>query len=152
MMKTLRDIYENRERSVAAVGREDSVLDAARLMNEKRIGSVVVLDGEKVVGILTERDVLTGVVAAQRHPAATKVEKVMSSPCIVADPDDSVERARNIMSEKRIRHLPVVDNGSLVAIVSSRDVLASAHREQEEQIQYLNEYLYGMSSGDPSVV
>jgi CBS domain-containing protein len=151
-MKTLRELYRNRDPQVAAVGRDDSVLDAARLMNERRIGSVVVLDGDKVVGILTERDVLTGVVAAQRHPAATKVEKVMSAPCIVASPDDSIERARNIMAEKRIRHLPVVEDGRLVAIVSSRDVLTSAHRDQEEKIQYLNEYLYGMSAGDGSIV
>lgn len=151
-MKTLRELIQGRSGAVAAIGREESVLDAARLMNERRIGSVVVLDGDHVVGILTERDVLTGCVAAQRHPAATKVERIMTSPCIVCSPDDSIERARAIMTEKNIRHLPVVENGRLLGIVSSRDVMVNSHREQEETIQYLSEYLYGFAPGDPNAV
>lgn len=151
-MTTLRDLLAGRTAAVAAVGRDDTVLDAARLMNDRRIGSVVVLDGDHVVGILTERDVLTGCVAAQRHPAATKVERIMTSPCIVGAPDDSIERARAIMSEKNIRHLPVVEGGRLIGIVSSRDVLVNSHREAEQTIQYLSDYLYGLAPSDPNSV
>lgn len=143
-MSNVRTLIENKSH-VASIGVEGSIVEAAMLMNEKNIGSLVVTEGEKVVGIFTERDCLKRVVAAQRDPANTQVGEVMTAPVAVCRLDTSLEECKAVMTEKRIRHLPVVEEGKLVGIVTIGDVIAQEVVKHEETIEYLNQYIYGPS-------
>ncbi len=142
-MLTVQHILEKKRDPVARIGVEQTALDAARIMNERRIGALVVAEGEKVIGIFTERDILNRIVAAQRPPAETKVRDVMTAPVACCSRDTPLSECRSVMKKKRIRHLPVVDGGSLVGIISIGDILEDEHAEQNETIHYLHEYLYG---------
>ncbi len=146
----VKDILAKKGAFVASIGRDHSVLEAAREMNARRIGALVVTDGDNVVGIFTERDVMTRVVALQLDPGATKVEQVMTCPVACCRPDSPLAECREVMTSRRIRHLPVVENNKLVGIVTSGDVLAKEVVEQQERIDGLHrsiddlhEYMYG---------
>lgn len=142
-MPKVKDLLKVKGGDVASVSETDMVLEAARMMNERKIGSVVVTHGENVVGIFTERDILVRVVAQGRDPGNTPVGEVMTRPVAVCHPDTKLEECKSIVSGKRIRHLPVVEEGRLVGIVTSGDLLAREAKEQKDHIEYLYEYLYG---------
>jgi len=142
-MPKVKDLLKRKGGEVASVSEDDSVLDAAHLMNEHKIGSVVVTHENKVVGIFTERDILARVVAAEKEPSSTKVGEVMTRPVAICHSETSLEECKSVITAKRIRHLPVVDEGRLVGIVTSGDVLARESRDQQETLEYLYEYLYG---------
>ncbi len=142
-MKTAQDILDVKGDRVATVGKNDSVLQAAEMMNTHRIGAVVVIDGEKVVGIFSERDVLNRVVAEKRDPVITTIGEVMTSPMACCNRATTLSDAKAVMTSKRIRHLPVVEAGRLYGLISSGDVLAMESAEQQTTIEYLHEYLYG---------
>ena len=121
-----------------------TVLDAALLMNEHKIGGLVVTDQDRVVGMFTERDVLRRIVAERRDPAATAVADVMTAEVVCCQPDTSIDEARSAMKNRRIRHLPVVDErGSLRGLISIGDLNAHQAMSQEQTICLLNDYLYG---------
>lgn len=146
-MRTVRDILSHkRTNDVASISHDRCVLEAAGIMNDLRIGSLVVVNGDRVVGIFTERDVLRRVVALLRDPAETTVADVMSTPCVVCHPDDLVDQCQAVMTQERIRHLPVVEGAQLVGILTAGDIMATAVRERNVEIQYLQDYLYGGSS------
>lgn len=142
-MATVKDVISQKNAFVARVGRDQNVLDATRIMHEKRIGSVVVTEGDSVVGIFSERDLLDRVVAARLDPAGTQIADVMTTPVAVCHPDSPLEECRTVMTTKRLRHLPVVVDGQLVGIISSGDILAAEAQVQQQTIEYLHEYLYG---------
>ncbi len=102
-----------------------SVGDAARLMKHHRIGAIVILEGERLVGIFTERDALFRVVAEGRDPNTTAISEVMTSEPVSISPEQSFSRALEIMHAGRFRHIPVVENGRAIGIVSSRDAMGS---------------------------
>ncbi len=142
-MPTVEAILERKGRQVHSISHDATVLEAARRMNEHRIGALVVVREGKVVGIFTERDVLNRVVAAQRDPATTRVDEVMSSPVACCSPQTTRAECRHVMRERRIRHLPVVDDdGKLVGIISIGDINADEGAEQQQTIRYLYEYMY----------
>ena len=142
-MRTVRDILARKGTDVAAVSKDASVLDAARIMNERRIGALVVTTGDQVIGIFTERDVLNRIVAAQRSANTTRVGEVMTSPCACCKPDTALEECRDVMTEKKIRHLPVVDAGRLCGLISIGDLMAAEAHNRQTTIEYMHEYLYG---------
>jgi CBS domain-containing protein len=142
-MATVQSILDHKGASVVTIGEGATVLDAARRMNEHHIGALVVTRGEKVVGIFSERDILNRVVAAQREPSETLIETVMTSPVLVCAPETTREECRAVMREKRVRHLPVVDDGRLVGLVSIGDMYEAVEADQESTIQYLYEYMHG---------
>ena len=142
-MPTAQTILDRKGKDVATVDRNTTVLDAAILMNQRKIGAVVVRDGERAVGIFTERDILNRVVAAKRSPDATKVGDVMTSPMACCRRDTPIEECRSVMASKGIRHLPVVEDGRACGMISSRDILADEVKDQQSTIEYLNEYLHG---------
>lgn len=119
-----------------------TVADAARRMAERNIGAVPVVDGDRVIGIFTERDVMTRVVAAERDPARTLVRDVMSTTLVVAAPNDSYEECLRRMQRASIRHLLVLREGRLVGVVSLRDLLRVDVDEKEEAISLLNAYVH----------
>lgn len=120
-----------------------SVLDAARLMNRHRIGAVVVTDHGAVKGILTERDVMTRVVAEAKAPAHTTVESVMTSPVLTCEPGSKLSEARKVMREERIRHLPVAEGGRLVGMISIGDLNTADQETLVETIRTMEVYIQG---------
>ena len=122
----------------------DSALKAATLMNERGIGGLVVLDGGRVAGMFTERDILRRVVAMRRDPATTPVREVMTSPVAYCRLETTLDECRAVMTDKRIRHLPVVDEKGVCGIVTIGDLMAHDVTDQQATIQYLNEYIFGV--------
>ena len=142
-MKTVADLLARKSSGVASVDRHATVVEAARLMNARKIGSLVVTEGDRVVGIFTERDVLNRVVAAGRDPVKSRVGDLMTTPVACCTSATTLDECRSVMREQRIRHLPVVNDGRLEGIVSIGDLNQYDAVDQEETIRYLNEYLYG---------
>ncbi|UCC32415.1 MAG: CBS domain-containing protein [Phycisphaerales bacterium] len=141
-MPNAQEILDKKGTDVATVDRKATVLDAARLMNERRIGAVVVTGGENAVGIFTERDILDRVVAAGKGAGQTAVDDVMTSPMACCRRDSTLEECKTVMTDKRIRHLPVVEEGKLYGLISSGDIIAYESANQQATIEYLHEYLY----------
>lgn len=147
-MATVNDVLKQKGSQVFSIGPKASVLDAALLMNEHRIGGLVVLQSAKVAGIITERDVLRRVVAQRVDPADVTVKDVMTADVYVCRKNASIDEARNLFKNKRIRHLPVVDDkGRLEGMISIGDINGWQLNGQEATITYLKEYLYGEMSG-----
>ena len=141
-MPTAQNIIDQKRRKVVIIGEEATVTEAAKIMSEQRIGSLVVGRREKVVGIFTERDVLNRVVACHLDPLKTIVREVMTTPVACCQPTTKLAECRNVMTTKRIRHLPVVEDKRLLGMISSGDILALEFGEQQKTIEYLHEYLY----------
>lgn len=145
-MSTVRDILRLKgNTAVASITPDVSVFEAAVQMTERGIGSLVVRgDDGRLVGILTERDVLSQVVARRRDPLTTPAEDVMTTEVICCRPHTSLEEARGAMKNRRIRHLPVLsDEEELVGLVSIGDLNAFQSQAHEETIYLLQEYIAG---------
>jgi len=141
-MADAQSILARKGTNVATIDRSATVLEAATLMNERRIGALVVVSGESAIGIFTERDILVRVVAAGRAPEETIVGDVVTSPMACCRRDTRLAECRAVMTAKRIRHLPVVEEGKLYGLISSGDILAYESANQQATIEYLHEYLY----------
>ena len=137
------DILAAKGSQVHSIDAEATVLDATMKMNQHKIGALIVMARGKMVGIFSERDVLCRVVGEQRLPHATLVAEVMSGHPICADPDMELDDIGELMRSKKIRHLPVCEGTKILGMISIGDVNAyhATHREQE--IHFLNEYIYG---------
>lgn len=143
-MTTVQDILERKGNKVHVVDPNDNVLEAARLMNAERIGALIICtEDQGVVGIFTERDVLRRVIAEGRDVASTLVKDVMSSPVACCRTSTTLQECQNVMTAKRLRHLPVVDDGKLVGMISIGDLMAQEMHVQQTTIEYLHEYLHG---------
>jgi CBS domain-containing protein len=143
-MATVADILRGKPNRVHSISPRASVLDATHQMNRHRVGSLLVMEADQVVGILSERDVLTRIVAEEKNPRTVTVGQVMTTEVIVCRPDTPVEDVSAIMKNRRVRHLPVCDeDGRLVGLISIGDLNAHHASHQEITIHYLNEYLYG---------
>ena len=143
MKDSLKTLLKNKGRTVHAVPPETTVLDAVRKMNQERIGALLVMNGDDLVGIFTERDVLTRIVDQGRDPGATRVAEVMTSKPVVVSAAATVNEAMAVVTEKRCRHLPVVDEGRLVGLVSAGDLTHWVTRGHEYHIQDLVNYITG---------
>ncbi|MBW2983945.1 CBS domain-containing protein [Candidatus Woesearchaeota archaeon] len=108
--------------SIKKTSADTTVSDAAKLMDAKIIGGLLIEEEGKVIGIVTERDVLRKIVAKGRDPTTTLVKDIMSTPLITIDPEKSLEEANEIMAQKNIRRLPVESNGSIVGMITIRDI------------------------------
>lgn len=126
---------------VHTVGLQDPVLEAVQRMNVCHIGSLVVTDGERVVGIFTERDVLVRVLAAERNPADTPICDVMTPQLVSISPATTVRAAMRVVSDTRCRHLPVMVGGRLVGLISSGDLSEWLLRNQRRHIDELQDYI-----------
>jgi CBS domain-containing protein len=139
-MKTLREIM--RPSFLFIVQRTDSVADAVRAMTEHNVGIVVVLDGDTLVGVFSERDVVRRVVACGLDPGLTHVGDVMTTDLVVGDADEDYQSAMGKMDRANIRHLPVVSAGRLLSMLSIRDLMRVEMRDQGEELGYLRTYLF----------
>lgn len=144
-MGTVSEILSQKSgRQLVTARPEETVLQATKRMNEQKIGALLVMDGSRLVGIFTERDVLRRVVAEERQPNTVRVEEVMTRNITCVTPESSIDEARNIMRQARIRHLPVVSaDGNVRGIISIGDLNAYLTNHQEVEIHYLHEYLHG---------
>lgn len=142
-MPTAQTILDRKGGEVSTVKADESVLEAAHLMNKLRIGALVVREGQKIIGIFTERDILCRVVAESKSPSEVQVREVMTSPMAVCRRDTPLSECRMVMTQKRIRHLPVVEENTLHGMISSGDILASEMADHKSTIEYLHEYMHG---------
>jgi CBS domain-containing protein len=134
---------KSRGKATLSVPPDISVAAAVEVLNQNQVGSVLVLDGGRLVGIFTERDILRRVVGERRDPASTRVSDVMTRDLVVMRPSASVVDAMKVVSEKRIRHIPVVEAGTVVGVVSQGDLNHWLVRNREGQIQDLVDYVTG---------
>lgn len=129
-------------RTVASVRTGTSVLDAAQIMNDEHIGSLVVLNAEgKLAGIITERDFLRRVIAAEKLPSETLVDDVMTENVLTCEPETRLSEIRGLMREKRVRHMPVVKDDSIVGMVSIGDLNFAESHTLHEQVDQLETYI-----------
>src|SRR2546423_1666831 len=142
-MPTVQEVIATKGEKVHSIEPGVTVLEATHKMNQHRIGALVVMSAEQVVGMFTERDVLRRVVGEQRDPATTLVAEVMTDNVVCCSPDTDLDEVSEIMVTKRIRHVPVCNGGRLVGMVSIGDVNAQHASHQQATIHYLNEYIYG---------
>jgi len=127
---------------IVLVSQDLSVREAVRRMADRHIGAVPVIDGERVTGIFTERDVMARVVAAGRDPDRTAVAEVMTRDLVAAHPSDTCQHCLRLMTQAKVRHLLVLDEGRLVGIVSLRDLLSLDADEKRLAIRLLNAYVH----------
>lgn len=142
MRTTLARLLEAKPRGLVTADAGAPVRRAVRLMNEAEVGSVLVVDSDHLVGIFTERDVLVRVVAAGAH-AETPLADVMTTPVLCASPQMEVGRAMRLMTDYRTRHVPIVDDGTLLGIVSLGDLTHWVSRELERTVTDLSRYICG---------
>ena len=142
-MTTAHDILKYKGRTVHAVRPDDTVLAALGVMADRDIGAVLVVDGDKLLGILTERDYARKVALAGRSSKDSPVSAIMTANVVCVPPSRTVEECMGLMTERRVRHLPVVDNGRVIGLVSIGDLVKATIDEQEFTINQLKNYIAG---------
>jgi len=146
-MGTIANILAAKGTQVHTIRSDDTVFDAIKKMVELNTGSLLVMDGKEIRGIVTERDYLRDIAVAGRTSKTTRVHEVMTSRVVVVHPNAEPEEAMAIMTHQRIRHLPVVDKGKLAGIVSIGDLVKHISQDRKYQIQYLTDYITGKYPG-----
>ncbi|MEZ4376751.1 MAG: CBS domain-containing protein [Gemmatimonadales bacterium] len=141
-MATVRELLAEKGATMLSTEPATTVLEAAKLMNEHGTGSVLIHEAERLVGIFTERDLMRRVVAMQKDPATTTLRDVMTTALVTCTPDATMDDCGTLMSERRIRHLPVVDGTAVVGMVTTGDLLAHELREKESVIQQLESFVF----------
>ena len=143
-MPAIRDILASKGSNVLSIPPDTTALEAAELMNRHRVGSLVVMDGGRIIGMFTERDILTRVVVPRRNPGETAVREVMTTEVVCCQPHTKLDEARVAMKDRRIRHLPVVDErDQLLGLISIGDLNAYDAHSQEMTIHYMEQYIHG---------
>lgn len=142
-MTTVRQILQQKGTDVWSVPPEATVYEALELMAEKNIGAVLVLDGERVAGIFSERDYARRVALHGKSSKTTPVREVMTSRVFYVRPDHTIEECMALMTEKRIRHLPVMEDERLVGLISIGDMVKAVISEQQFIIEQLEHYITG---------
>jgi len=140
-VSTVAEILQGKSGDVIRIDGGATVFDAVKAMVEANVGALLITDGEQVTGIFTERDYLRRIAVEGRRSRDTIVSDVMSSPVLVVTQETTVEEAMALMTDKRIRHAPVVDESGLVGIVSIGDLVKFTSKQQSYQLQYLTEYI-----------
>ncbi|CAD2248270.1 CBS domain-containing protein [Xanthomonas arboricola] len=140
-MQTVRQLLGTKQVEVFAVAADAAVIEAIRLMAEKGIGAVLVMDGPRLVGIVSERDYARKVVLRDRASSTTSVSDIMSTQVVTVSPSDTVERCMQLMTDGRFRHLPVVDNGRVQGVISIGDLVKAVIENQQRDIDQLQRYI-----------
>jgi CBS domain-containing protein len=140
-MNVLAEILDEKGREVLKIDADSTVLEAVRRMVEANVGSLLVTEGGQVSGIVTERDYLRRAALQERADTDTAVREIMTSPLVVATPDTTIDECMALMTERRIRHVPVVDGADVVGVVSIGDLVKFQSKQQSFEIQYLTDYI-----------
>lgn len=140
-MRSVRHLLESKAPEVFAIGPDAPVIDAIRLMAEKRIGAVVVMEGGRLAGILSERDYARKIVLQGRSSANTPVRDIMTAEVVTVGLQDNIDHCMQIVTERRIRHLPVVEAGAVLGVISIGDMVKAVIEDQQLQLDQLQRYI-----------
>ncbi|HET7160305.1 MAG TPA: CBS domain-containing protein [Burkholderiales bacterium] len=141
-MKTLLQLCQAKGSEVYSIRPDARVIEALQLMAQKDIGALPVLDGERLVGIMSERDYARKVILLGRSSQDIEVRDIMTTDVVTVDPRRTVEECMSVMTQKRVRHLPIVEGGKLVGLVSIGDLVKEVIAEQEQTIRQLESYIH----------
>jgi CBS domain-containing protein len=142
-MRLVKHLLEGKPQAIHAIEPERPVLDAIRMMADKYVGALLVMRGEELIGIVSERDYARKVILKGKSSADTPVSQIMSAPVLSVSPGDSAHRCMRLMTEQRIRHLPVVEDAKVVGVLSIGDLVKAVIDEQAEQLEQLQRYIAG---------
>jgi len=142
-MKNVNAVLHGKSAQVYSLSTEASVLDAIRMMAEHRIGSVLVMENGKLMGIVTERDYARKVILLGRSSGETPIADIMSSPVLSVKPTDTVSHCMALMTEYKFRHLPVCDGDEVHGLISIGDLVKAVIEQQQEEISQLQSYIAG---------
>jgi CBS domain-containing protein len=142
-MKNVNGLLLGKSGQVFSLKATDSVLEAIRVMAEQHIGSVLVMESGNLLGIVTERDYARKVILQGRSSAETPVADIMSSPVLTVKSTDTVTHCMTLMTERKIRHLPVVDGDAVTGLISIGDLVKAVIEQQQEEINQLQSYIAG---------
>ena len=140
-MRTVRQLLEAKAPEVFAIGPDAPVIDAIRLMAEKCIGAVLVIQGGRLAGILSERDYARKIVLQGRSSATTPVREIMTSDVVTIGLDETTDRCMQLVTDRRIRHLPVTSNGQVLGVVSIGDLVKAVIEDQQLELDQLQRYI-----------
>jgi CBS domain-containing protein len=142
-MKTIHELLEIKGRDVWSIGPDALVYDAIALMAEKHVGALMVLEDEALIGVISERDYARKVILQGKSSKQVKVREIMASPVIYTRPEERVDECMAVITNKRIRHLPVLAEGKLIGVISIGDLVKAIISEQEFIIEQLEHYISG---------
>ena len=148
-MLNLREFFK--ERQLYFVAPEATIFEAARYMTERNVGAVCVLEGDRLAGILSERDMMKRVIAFGHDPKTTRVREVMTAKPIVVDVNEDHQSCLKIMKQASVRHLPVVDGNQLLGVISLRDLLQVDLDEKDEELKLMQDYIHYVPPSKPQV-
>lgn len=140
-MKLVKHLLDSKGRDVISIVGDASVLDAIKTMAERSIGSLLVMEDGELKGIVTERDYARKVIIKGRSSKSTQVQEIMTAEICIATPDQTVNACMTTMTEEKIRHLPVIENGKVVGLISIGDLVQAIISDQQEEIQQLEQYI-----------
>jgi CBS domain-containing protein len=141
-MLTVRHLLEQKDRAVRAVAPDDPVLEAIRAMAEHHVGALLVMQNNELLGIVSERDYARKVILLGRSSADTAVREIMTSPVVTVSPLSTLDECMRLIAERRVRYLPVVENGRTVGVVSIGDLVKATIEEQQRTIEQLESYIH----------
>jgi CBS domain-containing protein len=141
-MATARHLLDRKGRAIFSVGPDDPVLEAIRMMAEHHVGALLVMSANRLVGIVSERDYARKVILKGRSSADTPVSQIMSSPVVTVSLSNSVQECMQLMTSRRLRHLPVVEDGGVVGMISIGDLVKAVMEEQKQTIEQLESYIH----------
>jgi signal-transduction protein with cAMP-binding, CBS, and nucleotidyltransferase domain len=142
-MRLVKHLLEGKSNAIHSIEPEKPVLDAIRLMADKYVGALLVMRGDELIGIVSERDYARKVILKGRSSADTAVREIMTAPVISVAPGDSAHRCMRLMTDMRIRHLPVVDDAKVVGMLSIGDLVKAVIDEQAAELEQLQRYIVG---------
>lgn len=142
-MKTVAQVLEGKKSTIVAVEPQFTVLAALELMARREVGAVLVLEGQRLCGILSERDYARKVILLGKASKDTLVQEIMTAALICVRPEDTIDHCMNLMTDKRVRHLPVLEGDRLIGVVSIGDVVKEMIAEQKFLIEQLEHYIMG---------
>jgi len=142
-MKRVKDVLEVKGNDVWSIEPGASVYEAMKLMADKEVGALMVIEGTELVGIISERDYARKVILEGRSSRTTQVREIMTSRLVYAEPEQNIEECMVVMTERRVRHLPVIDGGGLIGVISIGDLVKSIITEQRFIIEQLERYISG---------
>lgn len=142
-MRTVRQLLEGKPAEVISIGPDAAVIDAVRTMAERGIGALLVMEGPRLAGILSERDYARKIVLQGRSSRETPVRDIMTAEVVTVAPEHSCAHCMQVVTERRIRHLPVVEDGEVVGILSIGDLVRAVIEQQQHELEQLQRYIAG---------
>ena len=142
-MKLVKHLLDAKGRHVIAISPDSSVFEAIKIMADKSIGSLVVMEDEKLAGIVTERDYARKVIVKGRSSKSTRVAEIMTADVVTTSSAETVDRCMAMMTELRIRHLPVLEDNRVIGMISIGDLVQAIIADQKEEIEHLEHYISG---------